>query len=362
MTDIAKVKFAFGIHEKTMLNHYGAIWKHLNPDEFGIILHGNAISQVSPAQVFNWTRNVYLSPQLVADGVQFDVLITNHSAASPLSLGKINALMNYSAGASNWTVRASYIKDYDVILSYGPALSTLYKQIHPNKIILEIGYPRHDEWFLIDRQPERARLLKDYNLDPNKKTLIWLPTYSGRDFSQDQQATISSLEFYIDEISGLMSQYNILVKPHPLSLRIDKYHVDALCAVFGDRVILNPEADYLPLYLVGDYFLFDYGGPMFGAIYADLDLLLLNVPNAESHPLVGIDSLDVQMRKFFPSVSPNQNKINEMLKEPSIWKAQAGARANIRRSVFAPYYGFSGKIAAECIRNIQAIFRMNSVA
>ncbi len=109
----------------------------------------------------------------------------------------------------------------DYMISSSPFLTSIYldkyklKGIYEGKIIEE-GYPRNDRLFNAEKQAV-TELLERYNihLNPNKKIILYAPTWKGDDYYHPQAYVEdyiqfkNTLETFIDT-----DQYQILLKPH----------------------------------------------------------------------------------------------------------------------------------------------------
>ncbi len=174
-----------------------------------------------------------------------------------------------------------------------------------------------------------------------KKTVVWLPTWQ----------TLSSVGAFNHEISLLTQQYNVVIKLHPLMASHEPERVDELKRYKYTHLITD-SSDNFPLYQLAYFMLFDYGGPPLAAIYTDKNLILLNVPNANTDKLTGIHSPDVAIREHMINVNAEDHAILGLLNEALIWENQKSARSMIRRHYFAPYFGFSSRIAADALQNM----------
>lgn len=109
----------------------------------------------------------------------------------------------------------------DYLLSPVPFTTEKYKTagkldgIFPGKII-ETGYPRIDRTLKADRsQIQKDLLSSGVNYDPNKKLILWAPTWRGEKFGtpdinpEEYIAFAETLYKYIDK-----NQYQVLFKPH----------------------------------------------------------------------------------------------------------------------------------------------------
>ena len=108
----------------------------------------------------------------------------------------------YTAGKNKYTILSYWNKYYDGILCYGAYHEEKFK--HKHKIATsQMGYPRFDKYFIPGF--ERNNLIEKFKCDPKKKTIVWISTWSN----------LSSIDKYINSISILRNNHNVVVRPHP---------------------------------------------------------------------------------------------------------------------------------------------------
>jgi hypothetical protein len=331
-------RIAFLIHNLELINHYKNIWDLLPKGSFDIILHNEAI--IADKGIFShWQCSLLLSSEIITSNTKYLYLVSNHPIATgknPLikQLAIINVRFMYSAGKSGWNA-AIWNNLYDVILCFGPYHASVFAS-STDAYILQMGYPRFDKFFTT--KPDIETLQKKYKCDPAKKTVVWLPTWK----------TLSSVGWFDSEISLLAAHYNVVVKLHPMMQASEPERVAAL-KQYNFTYLITDTSDNLPLYQLADFMLFDYGGPPLAAIYVDKNLILLNVPGAETEKLAGVNSPDVSIRKYLISVNSIEKRISAVLADTMIWEKQKTMRLHLRKYYFAPHFGFSSKIAAETL-------------
>lgn len=334
-------RLAFLVHTLELLNHFGAVWDLLPSGSFDVVLHGEAAEGPRDA-LEPWGCTVTTSADVLARGVKYDFLVSNHPVVVDL-LGRLaerQVRFMYAAGKSGWNL-SEWNKLYDVILCFGPFHAAKFEAIS-SAVVVQMGYPRFDRYF--QETPDRPALLARYGCDPAKRTVVWLPTWKS----------LSSVGHYDAEISALMADWNVVVKLHPLMTRQEPERVEALRR-HAFSCLITDASDNLPLYQLADAMLFDYGGPPLAGVYADKDMLLLNVPNAEGDEVTGADSPDVAIRSELPSVSPHENRIAGLLADDATWEAQRHARRALRSRYFAPFYGFSADVAAGALLRLREL-------
>lgn len=340
-------RIGFLIHAEELLNHYRSVCRQLRSGTFVFLIHaaGDEASAIARAVECEGWPSLQVADTL-ARGLRFRAMVSNHPLAvgdTPLikQLAETNVRFMYAAGKLGWNLQ-DWNRLYDLILCFGPRHAELFATVSAAPVI-QMGYPRFDPFF--DGSIDCARALAAFGCDPSRQTVVWLPTWS----------TLSSVDAFGESIARLTARYNVVVKVHPLMQATEPARVDRLEAL-GFTCLIRDATDNLPLYRIADFMLFDYGGPAFGAIYTDRNLLLLDLPGARDDALLGRDATEFDLRESLPSIGPDQaSRLPELLGDPTVWERQAPARAALRRRYFAPYYGFAAKMAATALENLDAI-------
>ncbi|MFA9262379.1 MAG: CDP-glycerol glycerophosphotransferase family protein [Undibacterium sp.] len=147
---------------------------------------------------------------------------------------------------------------YDLILSYGPRDHVLFSYYTQSKIV---GNPKFDDWFN-DTLDQVALSEVQTRLNPDKKTLLYLPTHSD----------LSSVDGLAAALKRLTAIYNVIVKFHYFLLHEEPERVallqDPRLIQYGD------EADLLVLLKVADVVLSDNSSAIFDAILADRPVIV----------------------------------------------------------------------------------------
>jgi len=209
--------------------------------------------------------------------------------------------------------------------------------------IVEVGYPRFDTFF--ELAPRRRVILESLNGDPGKRTVVWLPTWKN----------LSSVGWHDAAVAALQDRCNVFVKLHPLMSQQEPDKVAALRSMGFTQVIAD-SSDNIPLYVVADWVLCDYGGPAFGAIYADRNLLLLDVPDAEGDEMLGEASPDILIRQVIPHLGPGSaDAMRKVLDDAPLWDEQRRVRRELRGAFFAPHFGYSAAVAAQALLHAERL-------
>jgi hypothetical protein len=343
ITNHERTKIGFLIHAAELCVHYHPIWLLMDTNEFEVVLYGTPYERSKTLQLTNQLGITTIHAEdIIRSGYQYDVLISNLSMYTigdkPLihHLGKFNIRQMYALGKAKHNF-AKWNCHYDLIMCFGPYQANRMKIIC-DVATVEVGYPRYDRFF--NEQYNRLGMLEELGLDPNKKSILWLPTW----------LELSSMDDYADAISALSTDYNVIVKTHPLSLEAEPKRIEKL-ACYPFTLMINDVYDNLDLFLVSDFVFCDYGGTAFGALYLDLNLLLLNIAPPEDDQLTGIDSPDILLRQSIVNIEKDQkHTLDELLNDSDIWQQQKHARAALRLQYFTHEYGTASPRVVETIR------------
>ena len=341
---------AFFVHAADMFNHYQPVWRLLGADAFDIVLHGSELERSdSRALAGQAGYRCFDSEAVIAAGQCYDIVVSNHSMYDhgdrPIIhvLGHRRVRFMYALGKARHNF-SSWNSHYDLILCFGPWQAERLKACC-DAVTFQMGYPRYDEYFrepsLIGANPPGV------TLDPVKKTVLWLPTW----------LELSSISRFADAMAALCADYNVIVKTHPLSVEAEP-DVLAMLDQYPFTAVITAVYDNLALFRCADYVVSDYGGTAFGALYLDKNLLLLNVPGAESDSLTGEDSPDILLREEITNVDAQARwGLPTLLADEVLWAAQAKVRQGLRNRYFVNSYGFSAEMAVMALCNIETLLK-----
>ncbi|UFS72434.1 CDP-glycerol glycerophosphotransferase family protein [Geomonas sp. RF6] len=338
-------KIAFIIHTKEMYHHYANVFRMLNPNELDVVLFDHLLGDAEFMGKLSGINTVPLSS--VHGAYKYRYLVSNHymdmNGGTSLikRIGECNIRFMYGLGDAKWNY-ADWNALYDYILCFGPYQAE--RLDFTGGVKLQMGYPRYDAYF--QEKPEREPLQRKFGCNPGKKTIVWLPT----------RGKLSSVPIYLSAMSALTDRFNIVLKPHPLDLE-EGSGIAASLRGAGLTHLIDYMVDNTELYQAADYILADYGGIIFSALYLDKNLLLLNVPGAESDPNIGgSNSEDIVIRGFLRSVDPGErDRIGEILSDEREWQMQKIKRGSLRKIFFASYDGCSAAVAASTLNAIRQI-------
>jgi len=130
-------------------------------------------------------------------------------------VGEIDALsvfLEHGIGTKSTSFYSS-IEYFDIYLVEGEQKYNRLKELYPQYIdkIKKVGFSKFDT-IVNYTQDDKEKLFDRYNLDINKKTILYAPTFFP-----------SSIEKMSDDFAKDFLEYNIIVKPHYLTYERAKY-------------------------------------------------------------------------------------------------------------------------------------------
>ena len=343
-------KIAFFIHFPELVNHYQSTWSALNPARFEIIVGCPTASENEFMHGFARQRN-YSTQSLdavLSNRQRFKVTVSNHpfaaghqgGLANLWELGDIHVRMMYALGKAQWNFSA-WNSQYHIAFCWGRYHEECLSDFKSLRKI-QVGYPRLDSFY---SEPSSKSLLQEkFRLDPDKRTIVWLPTWRA----------LSSIDDFSPYIKELEKDFNLLIKVHPNTLTEEPEKI-AILKAHDLEPIADTYFNNYKLIELADCVFADYGGSAFAAIYLNKPVLLLNKHGAESDELTGSQSLDILLREWLPNISIAQaNQLNQILREDSVWQPQDAVYQELRSYLFKETKGKSGEIMAEELMKLVA--------
>jgi hypothetical protein len=336
-------RIGFLVHHPEMFHHYRNVWRHMPAGSVEVVVTGtgpvvDSIVQGCARYELPWRD----AAELLRNKQRYTTAVSafpavNYSEASTKALARFSLRFMYANGKAGWNFRA-WNSMYDGILCFGPYQAQSLASFE-NVLKIQMGYPRFDRFF--NEPIDRAKRLEQLGLDLKRKTVVWLPTWS----------TLCSIEAFAPAIAALQERHNVIVKPHPLTLSDEPARMQELERF---RCVIREPIDNVELFQLADMLVGDYGGSAFGGIYTDRNVVLLDLPGAESNDSTGKDSADVELRNYIPHLGAEQPELLEALltdRADSIWAEQRKVRAALRELHFAAFYGYASQVAALAIVN-----------
>ena len=194
---------------------------------------------------------------------------------------------------------------FDIYLTSSKYEKVLIKKKFPKKKIFNIGYPRLDK--KIDILSYKKSIIKEFNLDPKKKIIIYLPTLA----KQNKEI----IKEYIKELEHISNYFNLIVRPHPKDRDFSHYkHKSFKNSKL--KLDLKDGRDTCGLMLISDLIITDGGSSIVEAIYLKKKLLFHSWKNKMNfrdldNRLKDLNRIDNIISKKVPSLE-NLSKIEEI--------------------------------------------------
>lgn len=283
----------------------------------------------------------------------------------PCNQNKRKVRVMYGHSKDLWNF-GPWSRIFDLALVYGP-YSHKYVSNYTQSVI--VGNARFDGWFKGEIDKNIPADLKK-QLDPRKKTILYLPTHGN----------LCSLEFITAAIPELLVNYNFIIKPHQLTLYADPERLDK----FRDSIANDPNnqciiwvddfTDLVDLLAVSDVVISDNSGAIFDAVLTDKPIVLLDnlgdqffekeIWNVEKRskdvwdiPLSYPGSIEQQIRhdkqmQIGENVSDAQKLPDAIVRALSGIERETGRRQHIKDLIFSYRDGSSGQRSARAIRSL----------
>jgi len=370
MSDTRK-KFAFLVHDPSMLVHYADAWKALGSSNFTIVLTEyfasapGGIEKMGLSDFFNHVRKegyeVRKIREIINCGIKFEYVVTNHVISGstknfkpesaevcfkklinrglllngkdpawefgvdidtylPLQVGNKQIRYMYGADISDGWSLASWNDIYDVFLCHGVNDEREIKKRFKGKALV-MGYPRYDRYFT--EGIDFSEIKREFGIVESKKTVLWMPTLGGE---------YSSIPLFADPLSKLVTKYNVIVRPHPLSFIQEK---DFICLLEGLNFNIDRNAlrDMNELFGVADVVLADNGGSPFSAIFLGKNVIFLDVPDdlgidsSATHYIA--DSSVMELKKHLPVVTHQDIHMLESMLDSDLFYRENSRRIDM---------------------------------
>jgi len=364
-----------------MLDHYAGVWRALGRSRFAIVLTERFHVDESGSRkegVTAFLEHVYREGyeilgfrDVLRRGIAFPHVVTNHvisgSTAArkpvtpedqakkrrnrrlaavgrpfqwdfdvdvdtylPLQIGSTQIRYMYGADLSDaWSLQA-WNEIYDIFLCHGVNDERIVSQRFAGKTFI-MGYPRYDDYFRRDLDTSAVR--QEFGLGQNRKTLLWMPTLGG---------TGSSIPLFAESLAGLRSDFNVLVRPHPLSFIQEPQFIGQLERL-GFAIDRKATRNMNELFKAADLVLADYGGTPFSAVFLGKPLVFLDVPGGDALPM-NAGSTVLELKRRLPAIAPGEvGGLASMLRTESFW---ADNRKRVDESFDAYFGGTRGGGAA----------------
>jgi len=188
---------------------------------------------------------------------QADAIFFANPYEKAKELNSLTIFLEHGIGTKSTSFFSS-IEYFNIYLVEGIQKYNRLKNLYPQyqyKLAL-VGFSKFDEIVNFSEE-DRNKLFEKYNLDKNKKTILYAPTFFP-----------SSIEKMADNFPYEFKEYNILVKPHFFTYKLKKYkkHLKKfkIWNAYKNCTILPPnEYNLIPFLTISDVMISDESSAMF---------------------------------------------------------------------------------------------------
>ncbi|MDR2445136.1 MAG: CDP-glycerol glycerophosphotransferase family protein, partial [Spirochaetaceae bacterium] len=191
------------------------------------------------------------------------------------------------------------------------------KHISPDKLFMT-GYPRIGNHHTDRIQAEKIIYSQaKRGIVRGKKTILWLPSHTKT----------TSVYTFAAALAKIQTEYNIIVKPHPLLLNVEKFMRKSAREI----IVINKTPNEI-LFPAADFVICDYGGSIFLAIMADKNVLFFNADAPELPSNIAPEDVpEIAIRdRIINFYVDEEEKLFAALKDDSVWEKQKEIRREIR--------------------------------
>lgn len=390
---------AFLVHHPAILPHYLNVWQKLDPSLFVVVLvsrsenywvsgAGRSVTSRLGSLGYRWV----IEKDNERDFLRYKVVVANHKISGIWWVRSARANFLYASivnGVKKWLNNAfkfagiqrryRQVKDYrspvniygqtKVRFMYGPDISPGWSLGAWNKMFdffmchgrhdanevaqrfrgqpVEMGYPRYGL-----KQPnhlELDELRQEFGLNREKKTILYMPSFGfGAPNSADSLTFFSEIE----KILGLTRNFNVILRPHPFSLKTLSTQIGALAKV-GVKVDTLADRDIAHLVWCCDFFVGDIGESPFSALYFRKRTILLYEKGIEKSKFLR-NSSNLLLNEIYPVLRRGAptHIIEDVFKEDFWSSDRAAAAERLRARFFTDHEGDDETFAANFLATL----------
>ena len=287
----------------------------------------------------------------------FDIVITGDTLRNSSDYGKtLLCFLNHGTGIKTILYRnlARVPHDkYQIFVEGQHRVQALERSNRLGKSEVHlIGLPKLDFLFQ-GRYNDKAKLLRSLGLDPDKKTVLFAPTYKP-----------TCLYLIKDDIFEQTKDYNLIIKLHPYSW-MGKYAPHRQHRIYEKRVVKYPHAVLLPFdeynivpyYAAADTLLSEASSTVFDFLALEkfgivFDLSCDTLNHSDGEPLLEIDNRTF-LHGAFPHIRSGKElgaAIDHAINPTPEMKQKA---AEYREYLF---YKLDGKASQRLVEKIEALY------
>jgi hypothetical protein len=343
-------KIAFLIMLDWVFDHLEKIISNLRKDEYDLVYINTAEFKCRDYAI-RYDSNVISIQDVIKNKLCYSLAVTTHSGFDDCDVNYnfgvelIASKIMFVASVIDFDYRGINIKPFDYIICINEYQKKQCEEVVNSDKLFVLGSPK----ISVNRESkentkEMIERHTGHDINPGKKTLVWLPTHTK----------ISSVIYFQPIIAKLQNEFNIIIKTHPLNYYEVSDFDNFMRKSIPEGIIIN-DVDNIKVIPIADFAVCDYGGSVFYAIHADKNVILLNTPKPEL--LTGTFATNTpsniirdRIINFYPD---EEEKFFAALKDDSIWERQKEARAQIRAEFFTDNPDPARDIAELCRRIVR---------
>lgn len=389
------------VHEPTMFAHYSSVWAEMDRNSFVILLMGvfsySEKGEHGTGEFLNKVNSLgyeitYLT-DIVARNIKYRYVVSNHILGGvsphpgsryqlvrhkvrnakniainllnrvvgrdkkylinsldpiqypPLQAGIKQIRFMYGADISDAWSLDTWNEIYDLFLCHGPNDEMHLKTRFKGKTAI-MGYPRYDRYFSADLNFEGV--VAEFAIDPEKTTILWMPTIDG--FGDN----VCSIPYFAQAIADLSRSFNVIVRPHPVTFRVDPESIELLERL-KFKIDSDATRDMNELFRIADVVLCDHGGSAFGAMYLGKRLVFLNTPH-DTEAVVVKNSSNLELMMHYPVFdTAGIAGLGALIQDDKYWQGCLEQGRKLSTKYFSDFRGNSSKRAAEVLADLDRI-------
>jgi len=332
-------KIAFFVSYFVHIDHYSRIWKHLNKDQFVIIINdSHSISEYLHIIDYLQAHNIQFYKYKTLPKLLYQFYIVIGMSAHPELMNNKNIAKIYARymlqGSKKWSFDSNWNKIFDLFLCQNDLQQKTMQKKLPKKLYKIMGYPRFDDFFLNKDIPP----IYNQYISKDKETVLYTPIHGFGSFND-----------YIEIFIKISDKYNVIIKPHP-----DCFKESATAEYLKELSLSNSNihifrhdkkfpCDDWALYKIANYVCVDCGGSVYAAIYALKNIIILKKTKDLQY-----DDYD-ELNDLGSLYEPNDKDLCKLLCSKELFHKKQKTVEKLRKLFFAPFYGNSGIKAANIL-------------
>jgi glycosyltransferase involved in cell wall biosynthesis len=257
----------------------------------------------------------------------YDTMVSCYYSPWIENVAKKQVRAMYSLAKDYWTY-SWWNVFYDKILCYG---NYDYEKLNIYNNCAIVGNPKFDNWYRGNINFNQVK--EKFTLDENKQNILYAPTYGH----------LSSIDDWIDEISNLQENYNVIIKLHHGTAyrESEQFRRDKLNQEFNN--ITSDSDDLFSLFSIADFVITDNSGMIFDSMLAEQAILLLN---SDFQPNIDRDGTEQKIRNSLININKGMN-IQEILDNKELFKKNKRVISNLVKRYYKMTGGYSGELASD---------------